>query len=133
MATNRKENPVMRTVLETIQSSSNGAACGIIAEDRPRCVCANTVACPVWLSQLSGLPPLKLLQVEPDVAQQHPRYRAHDRNWFSLMDAPQPRIFVEFDLDKGSLSSMYVRLLAKEMGENSFAAGRPPTMAQEEL
>ena len=89
----------MRTVLETIQSSSNGAACGIIAEDRPRCVCANTVACPVWLSQLSGLPPLKLLQVEPDVAQQHPLYRAHDRNWFFLVDAPQPRIFVEFDLD----------------------------------
>lgn len=63
-------------------------------------VFVRTVACPVWVSQLSGLPPLKLFQVEPDVAQQHPRYRAHDRNWFSLMDAPQPRIFVEFDLDK---------------------------------
>ena len=32
-------------------------------------VFVRTVACPVWLSQLSGLPPLKLLQVESDVAQ----------------------------------------------------------------
>src|SRR5262249_53126589 len=48
---------------------------------------------------LSGLPPLKLLQVEPDVAQQHPRYRAHDRDWFSFVDAFQPRIFVQLNLD----------------------------------
>src|SRR5215472_3515707 len=56
------------------------------------------VACCSGSGILSSLPPLKLLQVETDGAQQHPRYRAHDRNCFSILGAHQPRIFAEFDL-----------------------------------
>ena len=64
---------------------------------------------------MSRLPPLKLLQVEPDVAQQHPRYRAHDRNWFSLMDAPQAGIFVEFDLDKDYCATASVSVAQRDI------------------
>lgn len=64
---------------------------------------------------MSGLPPLKLLQVERDVGQQHPRYRAHDRNCFSLVDAPQPRIFVEFDLDIDYCTNASVSLVQHDI------------------
>src|SRR5215472_4880154 len=73
------------------------------------------VACCAGCGILSSLSPLELLQVEADGAQQHPRYRAHDRNWFSLLDAPQPRIFVEFYLGMDYRTSASVSVAQRDI------------------